>query len=106
MMFCPKCGAILLPKGDKGKKVLACGCGYKSKDAPETVKITESGAAKSEREFAAIEETENLPITDAECPKCKHAKAYCWSKQTRAGDEPETRFFRCVKCKATWREYS
>ena len=46
-----------------------------------------------------------MPLTDEECPKCKHGKAYYWLVQTRAGDEPETRFFRCEKCKHTWRDY-
>jgi len=29
-----------------------------------------------------------------------------WTQQTRSSDEPETRFYRCMKCKKTWREYS
>ena len=31
-MFCPKCGSLLKPKTEKKKKVLACSCGYSSKD--------------------------------------------------------------------------
>ena len=45
------------------------------------------------------------PITEAECPECGHNKAFYWSKQTRAGDEPETNFFKCEKCKHQWRDY-
>ena len=26
--------------------------------------------------------------------------------QTRSADEPTTRFYRCQKCKFTWREYT
>jgi len=26
--------------------------------------------------------------------------------QTRAADEPPTRFYRCTKCGHTWREYA
>ncbi|MEM4865380.1 MAG: hypothetical protein QXY09_02690 [Acidilobaceae archaeon] len=26
--------------------------------------------------------------------------------QTRAADEPPTRFYRCTKCGYTWREYA
>ncbi|RLG67435.1 MAG: transcription factor S, partial [Methanobacteriota archaeon] len=31
--------------------------------------------------------------------------AYFLPVQTRAGDEAETRFFECVKCKHRWRAY-
>jgi len=48
---------------------------------------------------------EDLPIVNEDCPECGHDKAYFWTKQTRASDEPETKFYRCVKCRKTWREY-
>ena len=47
-----------------------------------------------------------LPETDAECPRCHHKKAYFWEVQTRAADEPATKFLKCTKCKHTWRDYS
>ncbi|MEM0290915.1 MAG: transcription factor S, partial [Thermoplasmata archaeon] len=31
--------------------------------------------------------------------------AYWMLKQTRAADEPETRFYICTKCGYRWREY-
>ncbi|MDP6294278.1 MAG: transcription factor S [Candidatus Woesearchaeota archaeon] len=102
LMFCPKCKGMLLPKVVSGKKTLGCSCGYTSDSAV----MSGGSAAKDERVEGALKEQENLPLTDAECAKCKHQKAYHWSKQTRAGDEPETRFFRCEMCKHTWREYS
>jgi transcription factor S len=104
MMFCPKCGAILRPKKDKNKRVMFCSCGFTQKDAKDiTIKET---VQKEVKDIAIVPEDEGtLPIADNECPKCKHKKAYYWLVQTRAGDEPETRFFRCVKCKHTWREY-
>jgi len=40
------------------------------------------------------------------CPKCGNDEAFFWTAQMRAADEAETRFFRCTKCKHTWREYS
>lgn len=46
-----------------------------------------------------------LPTTKIFCPKCGHNTAYYWMIQTRAGDEPPTRFFKCVKCGHVWREY-
>jgi DNA-directed RNA polymerase subunit M len=29
-----------------------------------------------------------------------------WMLQTRSADEATTQFFRCTKCKHTWRNYS
>ncbi|HLC74321.1 MAG TPA: transcription factor S [Candidatus Nanoarchaeia archaeon] len=100
-MFCPKCKSLLRPKIDRGKKVMGCSCGYSSETASST--ITEKGA--KQKEIQVVEEVETKPIVDAACKKCGHNKAYFWSIQTRASDEPETRFFKCTKCKVTWREY-
>ena len=101
-MFCPKCGSLLKPKMEKSKKMVACSCGYSSSSAPKA-EIKES--VKAAKEIEVFEEIETKPLTDALCPKCSHRRAYFWSIQTRAGDEPETRFFKCEKCKHTWREY-
>lgn len=104
MMFCPKCKSILMPKQDKGKTVLACSCGYKS--SGEQVKLTEGKKKEEERRIAAVEkEIEVHPKVEAECSKCKNNEAFTWEVQTRAGDEPPTKFFRCTKCNHTWRDY-
>ncbi|MCX8147026.1 MAG: transcription factor S [Candidatus Woesearchaeota archaeon] len=104
-MFCPKCGGILMPKKDGSKKLLICKCGYKEK-AEKEIKLKEPVKEKSKKvEVIERAEEESLPTTEAECPKCHHREAYYWLQQTRASDEPETRFFRCTKCKHTWREY-
>jgi DNA-directed RNA polymerase subunit M len=104
MQFCPKCGAILLPKKDGTKTIMACSCGYKSKEASAT--ITESVKEKKPKlEIVEEEAAEAYPLVDKECPKCGHKKAYFWEIQTRASDEPATRFFKCGKCKYVWREY-
>ena len=105
MQFCPKCGGILIPKKE-GKKIIAVcpKCGYKSREVKET-KLEEK-RIKKEPEVGVVEtEFEHLPVTEEECPKCGNKKAYYWLLQTRAGDEPETRFYKCTKCKHTWREY-
>ena len=49
---------------------------------------------------------QSLPIEKEPCSKCGNEEAYSWQRQTRSGDEPATRFYRCVKCEHTWREYS
>ena len=105
MLFCPKCGALLVPKKDGNRKTMACSCGYKSEHemTPRLTEKTELGNTEIE---VVEKEIETLPLTDAECNKCGNGKAYFWLVQTRAGDEPETKFLRCAKCKHTWREYS
>jgi DNA-directed RNA polymerase subunit M len=53
-----------------------------------------------------VEQLEMHPKVKIICEKCGNNAAYFWTQQTRAADEPETRFFKCTKCKHTWREYS
>jgi DNA-directed RNA polymerase subunit M len=104
-MFCPKCGGILIPKKEGAKKLMVCGCGYKEKGTKE-IKLKESVKEKGKKlEVIERADEESLPTTEVECPKCHNREAYYWLVQTRAADEPETRFFRCTKCKETWREY-
>lgn len=101
MEFCPKCGCVLIEK----RKNFGCArCGYSTKSK---IKIESTEELKEKRETAVIKEKEanTMPVTPATCPKCGHKEAYFWTSQTRSGDEAETRFFRCVKCKNTWREY-
>ncbi len=107
-MFCPKCGGILIPKKDGNKKWLACTCGYKTKDIKDAKEVRLKDTAEKKEDVEVIEKSDaqqSLPEVDAECPKCHNTRAFYWLVQTRAGDEAETRFFRCTKCKHTWREY-
>lgn len=101
-MFCAKCGSILIPKKEGNKTVLACRCGYKQKGKIEVKEII-----KHKKEIEAVEEEVEIhPLTfDVECPKCDHKKAYYWEVQTRASDEPATKFLKCEKCKHIWRDY-
>jgi DNA-directed RNA polymerase subunit M len=100
-MFCPKCGSILV---QKTKRYGCPKCNYSSKDK---VKIESTEKMKEKKEIGVLREkdTNVWPVTAATCPKCGHEEAFFWSAQMRAGDEAETRFFRCTKCKHTWREY-
>ena len=102
MMFCPKCGGIILP--DLEKKGIKCSkCNYKE-SKNKTIMITEK--IKSKAKINIIDKNiETLPKTQADCPKCAHNQAYYWLVQTRSTDEPETQFFRCVKCDHQWRNY-
>lgn len=101
MQFCPKCSSVLIPeKGDRKTK-LACSCGYVSntKEAiiKEQVELKKGVEIKQKRIV--------LPKTKATCPKCANKQAYYWMQQTRGSDEPETKFYECVKCSYRWREY-
>jgi len=105
-MFCPKCGSILVPKKEDNKRVLACSCGYKT-DKTSGATIKEITGKKSRRvEVVEHGELDTLPKTEAECPKCGNKEAHYWLVQTRAGDEPETKFLKCTKCEHTWRDYN
>ena len=103
MMFCPKCGSILLPRKEKNGTVLSCSCGFSQKNK-EKIELKEKMDKKQEIE-AVDEDYEVHPLTEAECPKCGHNKAYFWEVQTRASDEPATKFMKCQKCKHIWRDY-
>jgi transcription factor S len=105
MMFCPKCGSMLRPKVVRDKKVMGCSCGYVADKNSSTIttKLTEKREAPLKEVEVVEKEISVHPITDEECPKCKHLHAYTWSQQMRAGDEPETIFYKCVKCAHQWR---
>jgi DNA-directed RNA polymerase subunit M len=103
--FCPKCGSITVPVR-KGKSVyLKCrGCSYEKKKEVRSLKITE--AVKKRRAVAVLEkDISPLPLTEKMCPRCEHPRSHWWLQQTRSADEPPTQFFRCERCKHTWREY-
>jgi len=105
MIFCPECGSILTPREIRGKKVIGCSCGYAAEDAQivisERVKASERGVDVAD----ATENNDVRPVVSETCPKCGHEESYTWDIQTRAGDEPATRFFECRKCRNKWREY-
>ena len=69
------------------------------------MKTSEKIEAKEDVGILKKQDTEVLPIITETCKKCGNEKAYFWTVQTRSGDEAETKFFKCVKCANTWREY-
>jgi DNA-directed RNA polymerase subunit M len=66
--------------------------------------IIEKKAVESKGRLVIEEDAQTLPTEDAECSQCGNKKAYWVLRQMRAGDEAETRIFRCTKCGNTWRE--
>lgn len=100
MEFCPKCGAILIAKG---KKTGCSRCNYSTKNKSN---LSTSEKMGEKKEVAVIKkDTSVLPVIKEKCSKCGNEQAYFWTVQTRAGDEAETKFFKCTKCEHTWREY-
>ncbi len=101
MEFCPKCGSVL---EEKRKNFGCVRCGYTSK---AKIKIESKEKIKEGLEIGIVKEkdTDVFPVVATICSKCKNKEAYFWTSQTRSGDEAETRFFKCTKCKHTWREY-
>ena len=101
-MFCEKCKSLMLPNG---KKLVCTGCNFERViEGGDKYKLS-SDEKKKNKLLIVDEEIRTLPTTRAECKRCKNMEAEWWLLQTRKADESETRFFRCTKCKLTWREY-
>jgi len=97
MDFCDKCGSVFVKKDGK----IICKCGR----TKEKLNINTSEKFSGKIKVEAVKENEEIhAVTPANCPKCHHEKAYTWSKQMRGSDEPETIFFKCVKCGHSWRK--
>ena len=114
LRFCPHCGSILLPKGftEDGKVVLWCQqCGYEEVVDENPLKRV-SRVKHSPREKTVEVKAGEVPVGAARlkgkvrCPRCGHDEVYAWMQQTRAADEPPTRFYKCTRCGYTWREYA
>ncbi len=104
-MFCPECGTLMNPEGDKLKCPKPdCGAERDITDADAAQRVTSK--AKEKADILVLDEmTETLPRTRVDCPECGAEEAYWWMRQTRAADEPTTRLYRCVKCRHSWREF-
>lgn len=102
--FCEKCGAIIM--GKKGEAVACPSCGHEVK-AKSEIKLTQKVEKVQEKEIVDVDDTsaEIHPEIDIECPECGNNKARYFSKQMRSGDEPETQFYKCTKCKHQWRKH-
>lgn len=103
MKFCPKC-EVKLKKGDSG---LQCPkCGYSEGQETKQTKKADEPIEESILAFEGDEGEESHPTIKIECEKCGNDEAVWWMLQTRSADEPTTQFYRCTKCKYTWRNYA
>ena len=101
---------MMLPQRRGEEILLKCSkCGYeKAVSNPGAYRIARVTKRSPEDAILVIDReirVEVLPKTKVGCPRCGHVEAYYWELQTRAGDEPATRFFKCSKCGHVWREY-
>lgn len=109
MDFCEKCGGLMVPRKSGKSTILECRkCGkkkyVKGRKGFKLATVTE----KKEKKIVIVDKKsafEVLPKTKTQCPKCEGSEAFWWMQQTRGGDEPPTRFYKCIKCKHIWREY-
>ena len=100
MEFCPKCGSILMMKT---KRVGCPKCDYVAKgkvnmEMKEEVENDDVGVRVATGKDVGVN-----PVTDWDCHACGSKKAEFWIRQMRSGDEPESRFYKCVKCGKTVR---
>ena len=109
--FCPKCGGLMLPQQRDGRLVLVCTkCGYTMEADAESYKFV-SKAERTPRDRIIVVDANQPPPNavvlkgQVRCPRCGHDEVLFWMMQTRAADEPPTRFYKCLRCGYAWREY-
>jgi DNA-directed RNA polymerase subunit M len=115
LIFCDECGSMMYVMRMKDKEIYKCRrCGaIKECNENESVDkdaykiVTEFKHSEKDR-LEIQKKTDNvntMPTTRMDCPKCGHLIAEYWQSQTRGADEGMTTFYRCLKCKFTWRAY-
>ncbi len=114
MLFCEKCDAILQPKKVNGKVVPVCPeCGtvYEDGEKHKISIVDDEIMQDPDKGKILIIEKDDNTVTgrsrkEMYCPNCKSIQLVeYWEIQTRSADESPTRFFRCVNCDYSWREY-
>ncbi len=104
MKFCPKCEVKLKKDGSD----LKCPkCGYVEGEVlTQQKKVVQKESIEALNVFAENEGEQTLPTIKIECENCGNDEAVWWMLQTRSADEPTTQFYRCIKCRNTWRNYA
>lgn len=102
-MFCPNCKSLMFPQAGQ---MVCRKCGTRMAGTKQEIEAAKTRSLTEEKERLVVDgnEPEVLPRTRIACPKCSFNEAYWLMKQTRGSDEPETRFYICVRCGKRWRE--
>ncbi len=106
MEFCTRCGTLLTPRETEGKKVLHCpSCGTSKEIGASSRRgyVLSSATPSNDNVVVVKEEVVPYAKTKANCRRCGNAEAYYYSVQTRGGDEAETVYLTCTKCKHVWK---
>jgi DNA-directed RNA polymerase subunit M len=77
-------------------------CGFKIKKSGTNIVISKQKEKEIQILVDKIDDV--LPKIRILCPKCGNLEASWILRQMRGSDEPETRFFTCLKCGYKWRE--
>ena len=110
LQFCPECSNLLRKQRIDSRIFFVCKCGYQEEIINDTNRIERSIQKKKqalERNLLILSQEDQIsvhPKIKKDCPKCDNKEVETWQKQMRSADEPSTHFFRCTKCKNTWRE--
>lgn len=110
MEFCDDCGGMLVSEKKDGKTVMQCrNCSNIQDVDSEDMKVTEEKEEDPKDRLNVNEEGSEetaRPTTEEECHSCgEDTEHEWWMKQTRASDEPATRFYKCTKCGNVYKEY-
>ena len=107
--FCPKCGSMMIPEKTEE------GMGWKCRKCEHIEEVSNKKEIVIKEKIKEIIEIpvfdvdktkDEISTVEVDCKKCGGKRAIWWIQQTRSGDEPATRFYKCIKCGHTWREYS
>jgi len=110
MEFCDECGGMLVSEKQNGETLMKCrSCGEYQDVDEEDFKVTEEKDEDPMDRLNVNEEgsTESTrPTTEKECKVCgEETEQEWWMEQTRASDEPPTRFYKCKSCNQVYKEY-
>ena len=112
MDFCETCDALLQPTRVNGVVRMYCpDCQVYTDQEGSVISTTIDRSDDPEGGKTLVLENESdhtlgRPVGQIFCQECDDiTDVEYWEIQTRSADESPTRFFKCLKCKYSWREY-
>ncbi|RVD91436.1 DNA-directed RNA polymerase subunit M [Tubulinosema ratisbonensis] len=104
MHFCPDCDNMLvMEKIDLTYSYCCNTCSYKKELVIALKHTVEYQPREEDKIWYEEDENKNLDYCEKLC-ECGETRVSFFQMQTRSADEPMTIFYKCVKCKNTWRE--